>query len=203
MSLHGSHQFAKDLHHPLSAAAGCRPSASVSFQRGAGGIRRHHGRVRLRQDHAPEHPGRAGSAHRRRGDAGRPGPGRRSGRRSWLPSAGTIWASCFRTSTCWTPSPCGTTSSCRWCWRAKPYQRDAARSSEPTGRRSWASRSCWKSTPTRSPAARSSAPPWPGRSSRIRELILADEPTGALDSKATDELLRLFADDQRQGPDHR
>ena len=31
------------------------------------------------------------------------------------------------------------------------------------------------------------------------ELILADEPTGALDSKATDELLRLFASVNRQG----
>ena len=30
-------------------------------------------------------------------------------------------------------------------------------------------------------------------------LILADEPTGALDSKATDELLRLFADVNRRG----
>ena len=33
-------------------------------------------------------------------------------------------------------------------------------------------------------------------------LILADEPTGALDSRATDELLRLFADVNRRGPDH-
>ena len=31
------------------------------------------------------------------------------------------------------------------------------------------------------------------------KLILADEPTGALDSKATDELLRLFADINRIG----
>lgn len=31
------------------------------------------------------------------------------------------------------------------------------------------------------------------------ELLLADEPTGALDSKATDELLRLFASVNRQG----
>ena len=31
------------------------------------------------------------------------------------------------------------------------------------------------------------------------KLILADEPTGALDSKATDELLRLFADINRSG----
>ena len=31
------------------------------------------------------------------------------------------------------------------------------------------------------------------------KLVLADEPTGALDSAATDELLRLFADINRRG----
>ena len=36
------------------------------------------------------------------------------------PSAGTTWASCSRSSTCWTPSPCGTTSTCPWCWPAGP-----------------------------------------------------------------------------------
>ena len=33
-------------------------------------------------------------------------------------------------------------------------------------------------------------------------LLLADEPTGALDSRATDELLTLFGDVNRRGPDH-
>lgn len=35
------------------------------------------------------------------------------------PSAGTTWALCSRTLTCWTPFPCGTTSFCPWCSRAK------------------------------------------------------------------------------------
>ena len=35
------------------------------------------------------------------------------------------------------------------------------------------------------------------------QLILADEPTGALDSRSSDELLKLFTRDQRGGPDHR
>ena len=30
---------------------------------------------------------------------------------------------CSRTSTCWTPSPCRTTSSCPWCWRARSTTR--------------------------------------------------------------------------------
>ena len=37
------------------------------------------------------------------------------------------------------------------------------------------------------------------RAAVARALILADEPTGALDSRATDELLRLFADVNRRG----
>ena len=28
--------------------------------------------------------------------------------------------SCSRSSTCWTPSPCGTTSTCPWCWPGGP-----------------------------------------------------------------------------------
>ena len=48
------------------------------------------------------------------------------------------------------------------------------------------------------PAARSSA-----RVARAiitnPRLLLADEPTGALDSKATDELLRVFSDISRSG----
>ena len=46
-----------------------------------------------------------------------------SGSRTLPPSAGTTWASCSRSSTCWTPSPCGTTSICPWCWRASPTGR--------------------------------------------------------------------------------
>ena len=43
-----------------------------------------------------------------------------SARRRFPLSAGIIWALSFRISTCWTPFPCGTTSCCRWCWRARP-----------------------------------------------------------------------------------
>ena len=39
----------------------------------------------------------------------------------------------------------------------------------------------------------------PARSSRTPRLLLADEPTGALDSRATDELLRVFSDISASG----
>lgn len=51
----------------------------------------------------------------------------------------------------------------------------------------------------RCPAARSSGPPWPRALITHPRLILADEPTGALDSRSTDELLDLFAQINRQG----
>ena len=57
-------------------------------------------------------------------------------------------------------------------------------------------------TPTRSPAARSSGRPWPGPSSPTPRSILADEPTGALDSRATDELLELFGQINQRRADH-
>lgn len=49
------------------------------------------------------------------------------------------------------------------------------------------------------PAARSSARPSPRAIITNPRLLLADEPTGALDSKATDELLRVFSDISRSG----
>ena len=48
-------------------------------------------------------------------------------------------------------------------------------------------------------ADRNSAPPWRAPSSRARASCWRDEPTGALDSRATDELLRLFGAVNRMG----
>lgn len=49
------------------------------------------------------------------------------------------------------------------------------------------------------PAARSSARPSPARSSRTRAFCWPTSRPGALDSKATDELLRVFSDISRSG----
>ena len=55
-------------------------------------------------------------------------------------SAVTIWASCFRSSTCWIPSRWRTTSICRWCWRAARTARCVTAC--VLWRTSWASRTC-------------------------------------------------------------
>ena len=48
-------------------------------------------------------------------------------RNSWRRSADLIWDSCFRTSICWIPFPCGIISSCRWCWQGSgPLQWSAS-----------------------------------------------------------------------------
>ena len=88
------------------------------------------GESRLRQDDAAEHAGRARSS-----PTGRQRAAGRQGALSTLaraaispPSAATIWALCFRSSTCWTPFPSRTTSTCRWCWRVSPTPKCAGAS---------------------------------------------------------------------------
>ena len=64
-------------------------------------------------------------------------------------------------------------------------------------------RSGWPTAFTTSPpssrAASSSASPSPARSSPTRPMILADEPTGNLDSRSTAEVLRIFASLNEEG----
>ena len=111
----------------------------------------------------------------------------------WRRFAGTTWASYSKSSTCWTPSRWRTTSTCRWCWR------------ESVGRR------CTRIARTLGIEALLKKYPYEvsgGQKQRAAvaralitspRIILADEPTGALDSRSTDELLRLFSEVNRQG----
>ena len=67
-----SERPAQGLHDALWRRVG-RGAQKHQFQRGKRRIRRHHGRIRLRQDHAPEYPRRARQADLRPGAARRQG----------------------------------------------------------------------------------------------------------------------------------
>ena len=72
----------------------------------------------------------------------------------------------------------------------------------PAPSRSWTasgSATAAATCPASSPAASRSASPSPGRSSTSLRSILADEPTGALDSETTVEVMDLFAELHREG----
>ena len=125
-------------------------------------------------------------------------PGEGSGR---LP-AGRTWALCSRISTCWIPSPFRTTSSCPWCWRGRTTRSMEPQAPSPS-RSSWASPELLKKYPYEVSGGQKQRAAVARALITEPEIILADEPTGALDSKASDSLLRLFGGDQRPGPDHR
>ena len=138
--------------------------------------------VRLGQDHAAQPAGRAGPARpsgtvldrRRRADRARRGRARRAApaRRS---------ASCSSRSACSPSSPRRRTSRCPCASAGRPPP-SATRGSPSCW--SWsASPSTPPSGPTSSPAASSSASASRGRSPRPPQVLLADEPTGQLDSR--------------------
>ena len=80
--------------------------------------------------------------------------------------------------------------------RRRQRARSSAAAASERGRCSSASASATGSTTSRRscPAASSSAWPSPGRWSTGRRLLLADEPTGNLDSKTSEEILALVAE---------
>ena len=66
----------------------------------------------------------------------------------------------------------------------------------------WASMSAWITSRRNFPAGSSSGWPSHGPSSIIPPLLFADEPTGNLDSRTSDEVLRTLPETQRRGGGH-
>ncbi len=118
-------------------------------------------------------------------------------KRSWPPSGGTTWALSSRTSTSWTPFPSGTTSICPWCSPARCAIRRWKSGSGPW--RTPAHPAPLEKYPLRSPAAKSSGAAVARALITQPKLLLADEPTGQLDSGATGELLTIFEEVNKSG----
>ena len=107
--------------------------------------------------------------------------------RELAPSAGKIWASCSRSLTSWTPSPSRTTSFCPWCWQASSTPEMAGRLQKLASRLGISE--ILKKYPYEVSGGQKQRAAVARALITEPQILLADEPTGALDSKATDSLL--------------
>ena len=109
----------------------------------------------------------------------------------------SIWASCSRISTCWIRSACGTISFCRLVLSHKGHAEMAARLA-PIARQLGIEALLDKYPYEVSGGQKQRAAVARALITKP-EIVLADEPTGALDSKATTKLLRMFGEINRGG----
>lgn len=112
-------------------------------------------------------------------------------------SAGTISASFFRILTCWTPSPSRTISFCPWFLPANSYEEMEKKLTPIAQTLNIAD--ILRKFPYEVSGGQKQRAAVARALITEPQIVLADEPTGALDSKASDTLLRLFGEINRAG----
>ena len=110
----------------------------------------------------------------------------------------SIWASCSRISTCWIRSACGTISFFRLCSRTRATLKWPPARLAPIARQLGIEALLDKYPYEVSGGQKQRAAVARALITKP-EIVLADEPTGALDSKATTKLLRMFGEINRGG----
>lgn len=107
-------------------------------------------------------------------------------------SAGKTWALYSRISICWIPSPCRITSSYPWVLSGQVYKDMQARLTPIAAKLGIGD--ILQKFPYEVSGGQKQRAAIARALITHPQMVLADEPTGALDSRATDHLLKLFSD---------